>query len=264
MELWSVLSFGSYFFLSQCTCCIVRVRALGICQGKATHVAKLWYCMWGRGPRRNNATCSALDWLSVTSPATHKQIGSFWCWFLGGWVCVHSCGSLQRTFLWGWEFLPLPQPPPVFTVRGFEALFLQAGLSSLPHSPVPWDLSAHKCQTGQPPPWPPATASHTSHCLPHQPLPHLVRHVVLQSTCRTFEHINKMKKTQAFEYRVLVTKSRATINSMTKKNIFTYQLGVFHWSKYRCKNYVQNLNKEIISPRNFIPNNFHWIKQWLL
>ena len=21
---------------------------------------------------------------------THKQIGPFWCWFLGGWVCVHS------------------------------------------------------------------------------------------------------------------------------------------------------------------------------
>ena len=25
--------------------------------------------------------------LSVTS-ATHKQIGPFWCWFPGGWVCV--------------------------------------------------------------------------------------------------------------------------------------------------------------------------------
>ena len=42
--------------------------------------------MWGRGPRGNNAACSALTWLSVT----HKQIGPFWCWFLGGWVCVCS------------------------------------------------------------------------------------------------------------------------------------------------------------------------------
>ena len=30
------------------------------------------------------------------------------------------CVSLQRTLLWGWEFLPLwPQPPQVFSVRDF-------------------------------------------------------------------------------------------------------------------------------------------------
>ena len=54
------------------------------------HMATLWHCMWGRGLRGNNDTCLALSWLSVTSSATHKQIGSFWCWFLGWWVCVHS------------------------------------------------------------------------------------------------------------------------------------------------------------------------------
>ena len=32
-------------------------------------------------------------------------------------------GSLQQTLLWGWEFLLTPQPPHVFSVRGFEALF---------------------------------------------------------------------------------------------------------------------------------------------
>ena len=42
------------------------------------------------GPRGNNATCLALCQLSVTSPTTHKQIGPFWCWFPGGWVCVCS------------------------------------------------------------------------------------------------------------------------------------------------------------------------------
>ena len=47
-------------------------------------------CMWGRGERGNNATCSAPALLSVSSPATHKQIRPFWCWFLGGWACVHS------------------------------------------------------------------------------------------------------------------------------------------------------------------------------
>ena len=46
--------------------------------------------MWGRGPRGNNAACSALCRLSVTAAATYKQIGPFWCWFPGGWVCVHS------------------------------------------------------------------------------------------------------------------------------------------------------------------------------
>ena len=42
------------------------------------------------GLRRNNTAGAAIFWLSVTSPATHKQIGPFWGWFQGGWVCVHS------------------------------------------------------------------------------------------------------------------------------------------------------------------------------
>ena len=37
------------------------------------------------------------------------------------------CCSLQWTLLWDWEFLPLPQPPQIFSVRGFEALFPCAG-----------------------------------------------------------------------------------------------------------------------------------------
>ena len=41
--------------------------------------------MWGRGPRGNNATCSALGRLSITS-STNKQIRPFWCWFPGGWA----------------------------------------------------------------------------------------------------------------------------------------------------------------------------------
>ena len=46
--------------------------------------------MLGRGPRGNNSTCSALCWLSVSSSATHNQIGPFWCCFLSGWICVCS------------------------------------------------------------------------------------------------------------------------------------------------------------------------------
>ena len=88
-------------------------------------------CMWRRGLRGNNATCSALSWLSVTFPTTHKQIGSFWCWFLeGSFVYILGlCGSLQWTLLWGWEFVLLMQPPQVFTVRGFETLFPCIGIT---------------------------------------------------------------------------------------------------------------------------------------
>ena len=129
--------------------------------------------MWGRGQRGNNAACSALYWPSVTCPATHKQIGPFWCDSLvGGFVYVLGpCGSLQQTLLCGWEFLPLPQPPQVFSVRSFEALFPHAGNlgCAVSHSPVvPPGLSAHKCGTAR-------SASHrltssASRCLATSPL----------------------------------------------------------------------------------------------
>ena len=35
--------------------------------------------------------------------------------------------TLQQTLLWGWEFLPPPQPPQVFLVRGFEVLVPHSG-----------------------------------------------------------------------------------------------------------------------------------------
>ena len=47
---------------------------------------------------------------------------------VGGVVYIlGTCGSLQSTLLWGWEFLMPPQPPQVFSVRDFEALFPQPG-----------------------------------------------------------------------------------------------------------------------------------------
>ena len=48
---------------------------------------------------------------------------------VGGFVYVlEPCESLQRTLLWGWEFLLLPpQLSQVFSVRGFEALFSHTG-----------------------------------------------------------------------------------------------------------------------------------------
>ena len=81
--------------------------------------------MWRRGLRGKNATCLALGWLSVTSPGTHKQIGPFWCWFPGEGVCVCSgpLGSLQRTLLWGWEFLLLLQPLKGVFMSGLRLYF---------------------------------------------------------------------------------------------------------------------------------------------
>ena len=47
---------------------------------------------------------------------------------IGGFVYVlWPCRSLQQILLWGWEFLPLPQLPQVFLVRGFEVLFSHTG-----------------------------------------------------------------------------------------------------------------------------------------
>ena len=162
LELWSILSFGPY--LSPCACYVIRGGALGIHQGRVTHAA-VCYCMWGRGPRGNNAACLALTLVSVTSLTSHKKIGSFWCWFPGGWVCVHS-----RT-LW---VSPMNSPvrlgvsPAVSTPTGvfsqtFEALFPQAGtlgcavclapqlfLLVCPHANV-WPPAPPPCPESSPP-----------------------------------------------------------------------------------------------------------------
>ena len=123
--------------------------------------------MWGRGLRGINATCSALSWLSVTSPATHKQVGPFRSWFLGGWVCVWS------RILW---VSPTNSPvrlgvsPAAATPTGFYSqrfwgyLFLHwnTGLHGLSCSPVvPPSLSAREC----------GTARSTSHYLAPSLLP---------------------------------------------------------------------------------------------
>ena len=119
----------AFFFLSRHTWNVVRGGALVIHQGGSTHVAALWCCMWGRGPRGNNAACSNFCQFSVTSPATHNQIGPFWCWFPGEWVCVRS-----RT-LWvsptnssvRLEGSPAAATPTEVCSQRFEASFPSAG-----------------------------------------------------------------------------------------------------------------------------------------
>ena len=118
--------------------------------------------MWGSGPRGNNAACSALGWwFSVTSSTTHRQIGPFWCWFLGGWVCVQS-----RTLWVSPANSPMrlgvspttATPTDFFSQRfwGFISLPWHPGLCGLSCYPVvPPGLFAGKC----------GTTWSTSHCL---------------------------------------------------------------------------------------------------
>ena len=136
--------------MSQCACYVVRGGALGIRQGRSTHIAGLWHCVWGRGARGNSAASSAPGRLSVTSSATHEQIGPFWCWFPGERFCV-----LSRT-LWVNSPLGLGVSPAASTpigffsqrVWGFISLYWNPGLCGLSHSPVvPPSLSARKCGT---------------------------------------------------------------------------------------------------------------------
>ena len=141
------------YFLFPYTYSVVRGGALGICQGRATHMAVLCCCMWGRSPRGNRAPCTSLCWFSVTYLAMHNQIGPFWSWFPGGWACVcsrtlglsnelsseagsfsHCHLNLHKCFQWEvWGFIFLPWDP---------------GLYRLSRAPVvPRSLSAHKCET---------------------------------------------------------------------------------------------------------------------
>ena len=85
----------------------------------------LWCCVSGRDQRGNNAACSALSWLLVTSSALHKGIGHFWCWLLGGWVCVHSRTlwvSLTNCLVRLGVFL-LPQPSQLFPIHDLRLYF---------------------------------------------------------------------------------------------------------------------------------------------
>ena len=70
------------------------------------------------------------------------------------------CGSLQQTLLWGWEFLPLPpQPPQVFLVIGFEAVFSGAGSLSCAVCLVPQLFLIVYLHANVVPPSPSAAAS---------------------------------------------------------------------------------------------------------
>ena len=89
-------------------------------------VSALLCCTWGRG--REGAMVLAplsagfellplLLTIKLGPSGADSRVGGL----------VHTlgpCGSLQRTLLWDWEFLPLlPQPPPVFSIRDLRLYF---------------------------------------------------------------------------------------------------------------------------------------------
>ena len=84
--------------MSRQACYIVRGGALGIHQGRATHLAALWRCMWGRGQRGINTTCLTLPgFQSLPSLSTSKLGPSFADSQVGGFVYIPGpCGCLQE------------------------------------------------------------------------------------------------------------------------------------------------------------------------
>ena len=129
LELCSLLSFGPFFFFFV-PACLLHIKGWSLrCLCRATHFLGLRHCMWGKGPRGNNVTWSALSRLSVPFPLYLQAI---WALLVliprGGWVCVCS-----RT-LW---VSPTNSPvslgasptasTQVLSVRDFEALFPCAG-----------------------------------------------------------------------------------------------------------------------------------------
>ena len=119
----------AFFFWSPSTCYIVRGRAIGIHQGGATYLAVLWCGVWGRvregtmRPTQLSASFQSPQLLSTSKlgpSGADAQMRGF-VYFLG------PCGSLQQTHLWSGKFLLPTQPPQVFSVRGFEALFPRTG-----------------------------------------------------------------------------------------------------------------------------------------
>ena len=153
LELWSILSFGPYFFFV--LLCLLHCKwwSLRYSPGWGNPLCCGPVC--GEGSEREQCCLFDSWWLSVTTPATHKQIGPWWCWFLGGWLCVCS-----RT-LWVFPTNPLVRlgvysaaatSTGFYSQRfwGFISLHCNPGLCGMSRSPVvPLGLSAFRYGTAR-------------------------------------------------------------------------------------------------------------------
>ena len=139
LKLLPILSFGPFFF-SQ-SACYVKRWSLRCSPGRGNphHCAVTPYVGEGSEREQWHLLCSLpifnhfpqLPSSKLGLSGADSQVGEFV-------YVLRPCGSLQRTLLWGWEFLPLPpKPPQVFSVRGFETLFPCTGtLSSISAPPT--------------------------------------------------------------------------------------------------------------------------------
>ena len=135
--------------------------------------------MCWRGPRVNYEARSALCWLPVPSATTHKQIGHFWFWFPGGWICLHSRTpwvSPMNSPLRLWISPITSTPTNFFHQRLWGSIYphWNPGLCGLSHSTVVSPgLSTLKC----------GTTWCTSCCLTHPSPPVATLPRVLSTCC---------------------------------------------------------------------------------
>ena len=100
--------------------------------------------------------CHLLCSLLVFSHFPHNQIGPFWCWFPGGWVCVRSrtllVSPMNSPVRLGVSLAAASTPTGVFSQRlwGYISSSWDPGLCGLSCSPVvPPSLCACKCGTAR-------------------------------------------------------------------------------------------------------------------
>ena len=151
LDFWSAYSFGPYFFVSAHLLC---------CKGWSLKYSPGWgnplYCivaLYVGESERDHCTFLALAPLSVTSPATYKQIEPFWCLFPGGWTCVYfrTLGVSPTNSTMRLAVSPSNTNTTGFYSQrfwGFSFLPWNPGLCGLSHSPVvPLSLSTLECGT---------------------------------------------------------------------------------------------------------------------
>ena len=126
LELWSVLSFGQFFFFPSWCFFYLKGQILGDHWGGVMLVPGLWSCTWGRGPEGAMAPASLSSGFQSFTPIPTIKLGPSGAGSpVGGLVhTLGPCGSLQRPLLWGWEsLLLLPQPPRALSIRGLRLYF---------------------------------------------------------------------------------------------------------------------------------------------
>ena len=108
--------------------------------------------MWGRCGEGAMVLAPLSTGFSVTSSATHNQIGPLWCWFLSGLACACSrplwVSPMTSPVRLGVSHTAIPTPTGVFNQR-FEALFPRAGALGCAVCFTPCRLSrlsVHECR----------------------------------------------------------------------------------------------------------------------